>query len=296
MTTHDLAIDARGLSRTQGDFVLGPVSLTVERGTVLGFVGANGSGKTTTIKTLLGMAPLDSGTATLLGAPIGQAHDRIGTVLDTPNLVPDWRPRDAARAIRPFRPGWNDQTFEELLDRFQVPRNTKIKDLSRGQGSKLSLSLALSFNPELLILDEPTSGLDPVAREDVLDALRRYMEEPDRSILFSTHIIGDLERIADRVHILRRGRTVFDDTAIALVEEHAMARGPLSALTPDARAALIGIRTNGHTFSGLTRAEDTAAFGPDVVIEAATLADVAARYSDPGSTTAMNPAVMRGNR
>ena len=150
----------------------------------------------------------------------------------------------------------------------KLETRVKVKDLSRGQGVKLQLALALAHRPELLILDEPTSGLDPVARLEVLDILSDFLIAEGRTVLFSTHITSDLERIADHLRVIGAGRIRFAGTLPDLVEQWAMARGPVSALTPEAEAALVGTRRNGAgAFSGLIRTADTAVFGPDVLIE-----------------------------
>ena len=141
-------------------------------------------------------------------------------------------------------------------------------DLGSALLTAYALALALAHHPELLILDEPTSGLDPVARLEVLDILRDFLVAEGRTVLFSTHITSDLERIADRLHIIGAGRTRFAGTLPDLVEQWAMARGPVSALTPETEAVLTGTRRNGAgAFAGLIRTADTAVFGPDVLIE-----------------------------
>ena len=262
------AIRLDSVVRRQGTFTLGPLDMTVPTGLVTGFVGPNGAGKTTAIKAMLGMVGIDAGSISVLGGAPGARHGRIGVVLDRLALSRDWTAVSAARSLERFYPDWDRDLLDDLLTRLDVPARVKIKDLSRGQGVKLQLALALAHRPELLILDEPTSGLDPVARLDVLDVLRDFLVEEGRTILFSTHITSDLEQIADHLHIIGAGRTRFAGPLTDLTEQWAMARGPVSALTPAAEAALAGTRRNGAgAFSGLIRVSDTAAFGPDVVVE-----------------------------
>ena len=262
------AIRLDAVVRRQGTFTLGPLDMTVPTGMVTGFVGPNGAGKTTAIKAMLGMVGIDAGSISVLGGAPGARHGRIGVVLDRLALSRDWTAVSAARSLERFYPDWDRDLLDDLLTRLDVPARVKIKDLSRGQGVKLQLALALAHRPELLILDEPTSGLDPVARLDVLDVLRDFLVEEGRTILFSTHITSDLEQIADHLHIIGAGRTRFAGPLTDLTEQWAMARGPVSALTPAAEAVLAGTRRNGAgAFSGLIRVSDTAAFGPDVVVE-----------------------------
>ena len=260
------AIRLDAVVRRQGTFTLGPLDMTVPTGMVTGFVGPNGAGKTTAIKAMLGMVGIDAGSISVLGGAPGARHGRIGVVLDRLALSRDWTAVSAARSLERFYPDWDRDLLDDLLTRLDVPARVKIKDLSRGQGVKLQLALA--HRPELLILDEPTSGLDPVARLEVLDILRDFLIAEGRTVLFSTHITSDLERIADHLHIIGAGRTRFAGTLPDLVEQWAMARGPVSALTPGAEAVLVGTRRNGAgAFAGLIRTADTAVFGPDVLIE-----------------------------
>lgn len=262
------AIRLDAVVRRQGTFTLGPLDMTVPAGMVTGFVGPNGAGKTTAIKAMLGMVGIDAGSISVLDGAPGTRRDRIGVVLDAVALPREWTAVSAARNLERFYPDWDRDLLDDLLTRLDVPARVKVKDLSRGQGVKLQLALALAHRPELLILDEPTSGLDPVARLEVLDILSDFLIAEGRTVLFSTHITSDLERIADHLRVIGAGRIRFAGTLPDLVEQWAMARGPVSALTPEAEAALVGTRRNGAgAFSGLIRTADTAVFGPDVLIE-----------------------------
>ena len=262
------AIRLDAVVRRQGTFTLGPLDMTVPAGMVTGFVGPNGAGKTTAIKAMLGMVGIDAGSISVLDGAPGARRDRIGVVLDAVALPREWTAVSAARNLERFYPDWDRDLLDDLLTRLDVPARVKVKDLSRGQGVKLQLALALAHRPELLILDEPTSGLDPVARLEVLDILSDFLIAEGRTVLFSTHITSDLERIADHLRVIGAGRTRFAGTLPDLVEQWAVARGPVTALTPEAEAALVGTRRNGAgAFSGLIRTADTAVFGPDVLIE-----------------------------
>ncbi len=262
------AVRLDAVVRRQGTFTLGPLDMTVPAGLVTGFVGPNGAGKTTAIKAMLGMVGIDAGSISVLDGAPGARRDRIGVVLDAVALPREWTAVSAARSLERFYPDWDRDLLDDLLTRLDVPARVKIKDLSRGQGVKLQLALALAHRPELLILDEPTSGLDPVARLEVLDILRDFLIAEGRTVLFSTHITSDLERIADHLRVIGDGRIRFAGTLPDLVEQWAVARGPVSALTPGAEAVLVGTRRNGAgAFAGLIRTADTAVFGPDVLIE-----------------------------
>lgn len=213
-------IDAHGLVKRYGNAtVLDNVSLCVPAGCVTGFIGANGAGKTTTIRALLGLMELDGGKAMLFGEPFGphaddaRAHrlkQRIGVVFDTCPFIGDLPVRAAGTIMKASFPTWKQGRFEDLLSQFDLDPKKKIKDLSRGMGMKLQLACALAHDPDLLVLDEATAGLDPMARDEILDLLRAFMEDERRGILISSHITTDLQKIADRIVCIDRGRIVFD--------------------------------------------------------------------------------------
>lgn len=223
-------IEATGLTKHYEGFSLDGVDLTVDDGEVVGFVGKNGAGKSTTIKALLGLIGVDAGEARLLGqvstggglAP--EVRERIGVVFDTVSVPPHLKVGDVGRLYgRAFR-AWEGRAFERRLKDFGLDAGKQVKELSRGMGMKLSLACALSHGSSLLILDEATAGLDPMAREEVLDMLRDFVAAPGRAILMSSHITSDLERIADRVVCIDEGRIVFDLAKDAITDEMGVAR------------------------------------------------------------------------
>ncbi|HAM45831.1 MAG TPA: hypothetical protein DCM67_12525, partial [Propionibacteriaceae bacterium] len=159
------AISTSGLVRDFGRFRLGPLDLTIPVGYVTGLVGANGAGKTTLLKLLLGLQHADSGSMFLLGEPASEANpavrEDLGVVLDAPFVLPDWTVSKTGRATAPFYSRWDADLFAALVERFHLAPKATVKSLSRGEGTKLMLALALAHQPRLLLLDEPTSGLDP---------------------------------------------------------------------------------------------------------------------------------------
>ncbi|MFR7493640.1 MAG: ABC transporter ATP-binding protein [Adlercreutzia sp.] len=210
--TYLLEID--NLGKRHDDFELSGVSLAVEPGCVVGFIGSNGAGKTTTIKAALGIIAADGGAVRLFGQPIACAASwtpsmRIGVVLDTCAFPDTCRVGDVGAIGRAAYREWDAAQFAALCDRFNLAPKKKVSELSRGMGMKLTLAFALAHHPELLVLDEATAGLDPIARDEVLDLLRDFMAEGDRGILMSTHITSDLEKIADEVVCVDAGRIVF---------------------------------------------------------------------------------------
>jgi ABC-2 type transport system ATP-binding protein len=205
--------------KRRGDFTLGPLDLRVPRGLVTGMVGANGSGKTTTLRTLLGLIRADAGSIAM--PPIGE----VGVAFDQPFVLPYWRIRDAAAVYAASRPGWDQDWFDRLCRRLGLRADERVKALSRGEGNKLMIALAMGNHPDLLILDEPTGGLDPAARADLVDLLREHMRREEASLLFSTHITSDLEHFADYLVFVDGGQVVYSGALDEFIEDFAYVQG-----------------------------------------------------------------------
>ena len=216
-------IEARGLTKHYKGFDLQGINLTVEPGQILGFIGQNGSGKSTTIKALLGLIKRDGGTATVLGTPAedlargaAAVKEQVGVVFDAISMPSHLHVSEVGKLMRRAYRRWDQAVYEGYLRRFELtdPKKT-VKDLSRGMGMKLSLACALSHGARLLVLDEATAGLDPMARDEVLDILRDFVNvedaagNPVNGILMSSHITSDLDIIADTILCIDAGRPVF---------------------------------------------------------------------------------------
>jgi len=204
------AIVTRRLTKYYGDrCVVNSLNLHVARGTVYGLLGRNGAGKSTTIKMLLGMVQPSYGDAELLGQQVNalrpETRSRIAYLAEGHPLYRWMTVGDAVRFTRAFYPTWNDALLEQILDHFGLARRARIRRLSRGERAQVSLALAIAPDPELLILDDPTLGLDTVVRRDFLESLIQIIQRQGRTILFSSHILGDVERVADRIGILVGG-------------------------------------------------------------------------------------------
>lgn len=226
-------IEARGLTKHYDGFSLQGVSFTVDEGEIVGFVGKNGAGKSTTIKAILGLIKLDGGAAEVLGAPsaelgrsvsAAQLKESIGVVFDTVSMPGHLRIRDVGRIMARAYASWDARAFERLAREFDLDEAKQVKELSRGMGMKLSLACALSHGASLLILDEATAGLDPMARDEMLDRLRAFVEQPGHAVFMSSHITSDLERIADRVLCIDDGRITFDLAKDVITDEMGIAR------------------------------------------------------------------------
>jgi ABC-2 type transport system ATP-binding protein len=210
-----VVVAVSGLSRRFGHSIaLDDVSVFVQRGSVLGLVGENGAGKTTLIKHLLGMLKAQTGAVRVFGLdpvrdPVG-VLSRVGYLSERRDL-PGWmRVDEFIRYTQAFYPSWDEQYAKRLLEQFQLDPAQKIKTLSQGQQAKAGLLTSLAYRPDLLILDEPSSGLDPVVRRDILEAIIRMVAEEGRTVLFSSHLLDEVERVADHVVMLQRGRVVLN--------------------------------------------------------------------------------------
>ena len=197
-----------------GRCVLDGINLKVPRGCIYGLLGRNASGKTTIIRILLGLEPPTRGQTFLLGAESAnlsaKVHSRIGYVAEGHNLIQNYTVGRLIKLCKDLSPHWNDKFFEHLTETFRLPMDRRIGQLSIGMRAQLNLSLALAIDPELLILDDPTLGLDTVARRQFLELAIDLIGQQNRTILFSSHILSDVERIADRIGILAGGKLVVD--------------------------------------------------------------------------------------
>lgn len=256
----------RAVTKTYPSFRLGPVSLELPRGYVTGLVGANGAGKTTLIKTGLGMVHVSSGTVQRIGM------ERIGIVFDTLTSAPYIKVRDYVAAISRFYPAWDQATYDRLAAWASLDPAKKCKDLSRGMGMKLQLAIALSHGAELLVLDEATAGLDPVARAEFLDMLAEFMTDESHTVLFSTHITSDLDKIADYVVFIENGQVAFNTPHDELTDTWRLVRGPREELD-SVRDLVHGLREHTAGWEGLLATQDTVGLRTSVV-EKPTLEDI----------------------
>lgn len=208
-----LALEIKGLRKEYSEFVLESMDLTIEKGKIMGLVGENGAGKTTAMKAMLGIIKADGGTVCFFGKELsggysGNKND-IGVVLGEVNFYETMTPEQVGKVCGGIYKNWDEKRFKDSLGRMNVAMNKKIKDFSKGMRIKLALATALSHQAKILILDEPTSGLDPVAREEILDEFKAFTANGEGAILLSSHITSDLEKIADDITFIHKGKVVF---------------------------------------------------------------------------------------
>lgn len=248
-------LEIKGLNKAYEGFSLKDVTFSMPRGYIMGFVGQNGSGKTTTIRAILDMAKIDSGKISVFGMDSAKdtvaIKERLGVVFDSLYLANHLNVKQVEKQLRPFYKYWSSEEFFRRTKEFDLPDNKKIGDFSKGMKMKLMIAAALSHNAELIILDEPTSGLDPVARDELLDILAEYIEDENRGVLFSTHITADVERIADYVTILHNGRVWYTGTKDELTESYAVIKGAEEDIPPALKEKCIGFHAYRNGFDAL---------------------------------------------
>ena len=200
------AIEITGLSKKYDGFKLENINIVLPKGYIMGFIGENGAGKTTVIKAMTGLIRYDSGDIKLFGESfknIGAAvRENIGVVMDDYGLPPEADTKDINKIMKGIYSTWNSRAFFRYTEKFGLPQNKRIKSYSTGMKRKLSIAVALSHNSRLLILDEATSGLDPVARDELLDILREFIQDEDNSVFISSHILSDLEKVCDYITLI----------------------------------------------------------------------------------------------
>lgn len=226
----DNILELQQVSKTflKSDFALDNVSFSLPYGAILGFVGENGAGKTTTIGCILNTIVKDGGSVKLFGREMTDAdteiREKIGVVYDGDNFPGHWTAEQLAKVMRGFYTNWDDELFGRYLKEFQLSGRQRIKHYSRGMTMKLAIATALSHHPQLLILDEATSGLDPIMRDEMLDVFLDFVQEEDHSILLSSHITSDLEKIADYITFIHKGKLIMTVSKNDLVYNYAVMR------------------------------------------------------------------------
>ena len=203
------AIEIKGLCKNYDGFRLDHVDLALPEGAIMGRAGENGAGKSTTIKAMLGLLHIDSGEVALLGRPGEKALEGVGVVFDSDTFPENMNAKDVDAVMKNIYAGWDKALFWQYAKRFSLPEKQPIKEYSRGMKMKLAIAAALARRPKLLVLDEATSGLDPVVRNQILDIFLEFIQEEDHSVLLSSHITSDLEKICDYITFLHQGQVVF---------------------------------------------------------------------------------------
>lgn len=250
-------IMAKNLSKTYDKFKLGPNDFAIKKGFVTGFIGKNGMGKTTTIKALLSLINYD-GEIFLDGKKINDLTylQDVGLVMDDSFLGKDWTLDLVSEAMAIGYDRWDSKTYYEYLNKFGLEKEKKVCELSRGMKIKLMLAVALSHDAKILILDEPTSGLDPAMRDELVDMILDFMENENHTVLFSTHITQDLDRIADYIVFIDQGKIVFEGIKDELYDKFLLIKGGLEDYERIKNLKIYGQKKTKVNFEALILRED----------------------------------------
>jgi ABC-2 type transport system ATP-binding protein len=222
------AIEIKDLSKRYEDFTLDKVNINLPTGCIMGLIGENGAGKSTTIKALLGLIKRDGGSISVLGSEDidknSELKENIGVVMDESSFPESLTLINVNSILKSCYKTWDSKVFLSYAEKFKLPKNKRIKDYSRGMKMKLSIAAALSHDSRLLILDEATSGLDPIVRDEILDVFLEFIQDEGHSIFISSHIISDLEKICDYITFIHRGKVVFSEPKDELLEKYAVVK------------------------------------------------------------------------
>ena len=257
----DNLIEVKNLCKSYDDFKLDNISFSLPGGCIMGFVGENGAGKSTTLKAILDLIKLDSGEITVFGTEHNKLtklqKEDIGVVFDECLVHEQFNIKDVNTIFSGIYTNWNTDTFLNYTKSFKLPEDKKVKEFSRGMKMKLSLSIALSHNPKLLILDEATSGLDPVVRDEILDIFLDFIQDEEHSVLISSHIISDLEKVADYITMIHHGNVVIQESKDELLAHYGVLHCSEADLTNLDRSHIKGVRKSSFGCEVLIDNRDT---------------------------------------
>ena len=252
------AIELKGLVKEYPGFRLGGLDLALPSGSIMGLVGENGAGKSTTIKLIMNAIKRDAGSVSVLGVDnqsraFSDIKEDIGVVLDEAYYPEVLNSRDVGCVMAKTYRHWEPDTYENYLQRFGLPQDKAFRDYSRGMKMKLAIAVALSHQAKLLILDEATSGLDPMVRDEILDIFNEYTRQEDRSILLSSHIVSDLEKICDYIAFLHKGQLLLCEEKDRLLEEYALVRLSRERLADLPENSVVGVESDPYGVRALVR-------------------------------------------
>ena len=249
-------LTVKDLQKKYNNFTLGPINTSFKGGVIIGLIGENGAGKTTFIKSILGIIK-STGKVEIFGHDISteekDVKENIGVVLDNSFFPEVLTANDIDKIMNPLYKNWDPGLFYNLLERFSIPKNKTIKTLSKGMRKKLEIAAALAHHPKFLLLDEPTSGLDPVVRKEVLDVFLDFIQDEEHTILLSTHITSDLEHIADYILFLNHGQIVLEETKDDIMENYGILKCGINDFSKVAKEDIIRFIKNKYNYEILVK-------------------------------------------
>ena len=276
-------IEVENLSKKYDAFNLKNVSFSIPEGCIAGFIGLNGQGKTTTIKTILGLAKKNSGTVKIFGKDFDSNEQEIksdlAVVFDEGYLYDSLSMKEMKNIVASAYKTWDDDEYSKYMDRFSLNENQEISTLSKGMKMKFALALALSHHAKFLIMDEPTSGLDPLIRKELSRILNEYMKKEGLGVFYSTHITSDLDKFADIIIMINNGEIVFVEDKDEMLERHRIVKGNKKELNEELSKYFVKVEENTYGFTGITNSyKELKYLKPEFVYERVTVEDVMLAY------------------
>lgn len=270
-------LNVSNLCKTYPSFTLDHVSFSLEKGYIMGFIGRNGAGKTTTLKSMLRFVHPDSGTVTINGFNVEKdefaVKNCIGFVSGLDGFYSSKKIKQVTDVTKRFFSNWDNELYKSLLKKFNLDENKLIKNLSAGMKVKYQIALAMSHKASLLLLDEPTSGLDPVSRDELILLFQDYVADGEHSILFSTHVISDLEKCADYITYIKNGKILDSCDTVSFKEKYLLVSGKKDDLDESRRQKLIGLHCHSFGFEGMILSQDKMLFS-DCEISTPTMEEI----------------------
>ncbi len=279
------AIEIRNLKKNYKDFTLDIDSLNVKSGYVTGFIGPNGSGKTTTINSIMGMIKSDDGEIKVLGKNISEdvrVKAQIGYVGDISGFLQESKLKYIKNSIAPFYPDWDEKMYKSYMNKFNLDENKEFKELSKGMQKQFQLTMAFSHHPKVLIMDEPTANLDPIVRNEILEIISEHMLNEEITVFYSSHITTDIEKCADYVVFIYKGRIFLQGEKDEILESHVLVKFGNDLYDADIADEFISLKKNKFGYEGLINDRKRAyeLFGDEAVYEKCTLDDILLYYVD----------------
>lgn len=275
----EYAIEVNGLTKHYKDFTLDNISFQVPSGSIVGFIGENGAGKSTTIKAILDLIQIDSGNIRVLGKENAmkdrELKEQIGVVFDESYFPDNLNIKNVDTIMRKIYHQWESGSFLDYCKRFELPHEKSVKEFSRGMKMKLSIAVALSHHTKLLILDEATSGLDPIVRNEILDIFLEFIQEEDHTVFLSSHITSDIEKISDYILLIHKGKLLFFENKDSLIYDYGLIHCSEEELTKLEGVSVLGMQKNRFEVEVLVKnRKELENKYPDLVIDRVSIEDI----------------------
>ena len=277
-------LEIKNLNKKYKNFSLRSVSFNLPKGFIMGLIGENGAGKSTLIKIIMNLVKRDSGSINIFGMDNlkfeRKVKERIGFVYDQCYYYDNISLEENGKMVAKLYSNWDNEKFNRYLNKFSLNKKQLLKELSKGMRMKFSLCIALSHGAELIIMDEPTAGLDPIVRNEVLEELQRLLETENLSVIISTHITEDLEKIADYITFIKDGEIVFSTSKDEIEDNYRIVKGSKDILTKEVESLFQGVSKNNYGFEAITNKGDEISrlLGDKVILERAVLEDIMLLY------------------